>query len=350
MGPGEFGAGMVTMTDPMTKPLEMKPIDEPNTWVAAELPGRAGWAHRLSPEMIAEITLAMRSAIEAGLSTAEITDKTFLLPVTSAVLDKVYDDLENGRGFAVLEGWPVDEFSYAENVAAYAGVSANLGRIAVQNYEGERVVDVRDDGVPYSHASRGYKSNKHLPFHTDGGDMTALLCLGEAASGGKSVLVSATKAFNVIREERPEFLETLERGFYHHRRRQHAPGENPLSAKRIPVFAFHNGFLHCCYNRNPIDWVEKEGMELTAHEKEVLDFFDSVTGRPEMQIEVDIRKGDMQFLNNFVLLHSRTAFKDGPGTKRHMVRLWLQAPNSKRMGEGLLDLYVPGTSRYHAST
>ena len=91
-------------------------------------------------------------------------------------------------------------------------------------------------------------------------------------------------------------------------------------------------------------------MELTAHEKEILDFFDTVTGRPEMQIEVDIRKGDMQFLNNFVLLHSRTAFKDGPGTKRHMVRLWLQAPNSKRMGEGLLDLYVPGTSRYHAST
>ena len=132
------------------------------------------------------------------------------------------------------------------------------------------------------------------------------------------------------------------------RRRQHPEGENPLSDHPIPVFAFHQGFLHCCYNRNPIDWVEQEGMKLTDREKEVLDFFDSVVARPDLQFELEIKLGDMQFLNNFVILHSRTAFENGPGRERHLVRLWLEDPNSKRMGESLLDLYVPGTSRFHA--
>lgn len=331
------------MADPTTQP-----IDEPNVWLSAELPGCGGWSHELTPDMIGEIEHAMGAVVADGRASSEITRESFPLPVTSAFLDKVYDELENGRGFAVIRGWPVERFSYRENVAAFCGVGANLGRITVQNYEGESAVDVRDEGVPYSHASRGYRSNQHLPFHSDGADLAGLLCLGEAATGGQSLLVSATKVFNTILDEKPEFLDTLMHGFFHHRRRQHPEGENPLSDHPIPVFAFHQGFLHCCYNRNPIDWVEREGMKLTDKEKDVLDFFDSIVARPELQFELEFKLGDMQFLNNFVILHSRTAFENGPGRERHLVRLWLEDPNSKRMGESLLDLYVPGTSRYHA--
>ncbi len=259
-----------------------------------------------------------------------------------------YAELEDGRGFAVIAGWPVDEFSFDENQIAFCGVSAHMGKIVIQNYEGDAIVSVRDEGVPYSHKSRGYRSNKHLPFHSDGSDLVGLLCLGEATSGGRSLLVSATRVFNIILEEKPEVLELLGRGFYHHRRGQHDAGEPPLSADRIPVFAFANGYLHCCYNRNPIEWAEKEGVTLTTEEKTALDYFDSILERPEMHVETEFRKGDMQFLNNFVILHSRTAYEDSD-RRRHLVRLWMESPASKRMGESLLDLYVPGTSRYHAS-
>jgi len=331
----------------VTSEARHAPIDEANVWTAADLGPREAWAHRLGPEMVAEIAAAARRVRADRIAPEKITKDDFPLPVTAGLLARVYDELENGRGFAVVAGWPVDDFDYDQNVAAYCGIGAHLGRIKIQNHEGDWLTDVRDDGKPYSHTSRGYGSNKLLPFHTDGAELVGLLCLGEAARGGRSILVSATKVFNVILAERPDMMAVLERGFLHHRRRQHGPGESPVSERRIPVFAENGGFWHCCYNRNPIDWVEKEGFALSRREKEVLDFFDSVCRRPEMQVETEIRKGDLQFLNNYVILHSRTGFLDDARNRRHLVRLWLEDPASKRAGEGLLDLYVPGTSRYH---
>jgi hypothetical protein len=323
-------------------------IAEPNAWTADQWLDREAWALELSREMIDEVADAARKAIDAGHGYRDIRRDNFQIPKTSALIEATYADLEDGRGFAVIAGWPVDEFSFNENVIAFCGVCAHLGDIVIQNYEGDAIVSVRDEGVPYSHKSRGYRSNKHLPFHTDGSDLVGLLCMGESARGGRSLLVSATRVFNIILKEKPDVLDVLGRGFFHHRRGQHDSGEAPLSAKRIPVFAFANGYLHCCYNRNPIEWAEKEGITLTPEETSALDYFDSVVERPDMQVETGFRKGDMQFLNNFVILHSRTAYEDGD-SQRHLVRLWMESPASKRMGESLLDLYVPGTSRYHTS-
>ncbi len=326
----------------------LKPISETNTWVGAELADRESWTHELTQEMVDEVAEATRGAINSGHGYKEVRRENFTLPKTSELIDLAHADLEDGRGFAVISGWPVDEFSYQENVTAFCGVGAHIGKIIIQNYEGDAIVDVRDEGVPYSHQSRGYRSNKYLPFHSDGADLVALLCLNEAVRGGQSLLVSATRVYNIILKENPDVLDILGRGFYHHRRGQHDAGEPPLSKRRIPVFAFANGYLHCCYNRNPIEWAEKEGITLTNEEKAALDYFDSILERPEMQVETGISKGDMQFLNNFVILHSRTEYEDG-ANRRHLVRLWMENHASKRMGESLLDLYVPGTSRYHAA-
>lgn len=324
----------------------MRPVEEANVWETSDFAGPRAWVRTLSPAMIAEIADAVGAAAERGMPCREITRETCPLPLTKALLSEAYDDLENGRGFTVVAGWPVDEHDRDANTAALCAVGAHFGDIVVQNYEGETIVDVTDKDVPYTHRSRGYGSNKLLPFHTDGADVVGLLCVGAAAQGGASVLASATHVYNTILAERPQYLETLLRGFYHHRRGQHDAGENPLSPRRIPVFAFHGGYLHCCYNRNPIDWAEKEGVRLSDHEKEVLDYFDAVIGRDGMRIRMDMQKGDMQFLNNFVILHSRDGYTDDAAHKRHLLRLWLANPASKRNGESLLDLYVPATSRF----
>ncbi len=323
------------------------PIVENNVWTARDLAGPQSWTRSFTPEMVDAVMSVVRNVPEIPLH--QINARDFPVSSMHEILNDVHEDLENGRGFTLLAGWPADDFSYADNVAAYCVIASQIGDIVIQNYEGQSVVDVIDEKVAYSHLSRGYRSNKRLPFHTDGADLTGLLCLGTPARGGGTILISATTVFNTIQDEHPEYLEMLLRGFYHHRRRQHDVGDNPLSADRIPVFAFHNDYLHCCYNRNPIDWVEKEGMELTAEEIEVLDYFDAVVARPELQANIQFQKGDMQFLNNFTILHSRTPYEDDASHRRHLVRLWLEDPTSKRMGESLLDLYVPGSSRYQAA-
>ena len=323
-----------------------EPITENNAWTVADLKGRESWTRNLTSAMIDEVMRAVKAVGDTPFR--KITTENIPLPSMAEFLNELHDDLDNGLAFAVLAGWPVDEFDYRDNVAAYCAISAHIGDIVVQNYEGQSVVDVIDEDVAYSHLSRGYRSNKRLPFHTDGANLTGLLCLGGSTSGGGSLLVSATTVFNTILTEKPEYLDVLERGFFHHRRGQHDEGENPLSAAPIPVFTFHDGYLHCCYNRNPIDWVEKEGMTLSDKEVEILDYFDAIVARPDLQAKLQIQKGDMQFFNNFVVLHSRTEYQDDADHRRHLVRLWLEDPRSKRRGESLLDLYVPGSSRFHA--
>lgn len=329
--------------------VEISEIEEPNVWDGSSYADRQDYTHIFTDGMVDEIDGALRAVMAKAIPSHKIRREHFSLVKSAKLLEAAYQELENGRGFAVLSGWPVDRYSYEENVAAYCGIAAYLGDVVVQNYEGDSIVDVRDEGVPYSHLSRGYKSNKLLPFHSDGSDLVGLMCLDQAVNGGLSIIVSATKVYNIILKERPEYLEVLKRGFYHHRRRQHAEGEPPISESRIPVFTFSGGYLHCCYNRNPIDWVEKESMTLTDREKEVLDYFDSVLARPELQLELEFKKGDIQLLNNFAILHSRTEFETDEHYKRHLVRLWLEDPRSKRIGESLLDLYVPGASRFHAA-
>ena len=330
--------------------VEPQPIDDASVWTAADFKQQREWVRELTPAMLAEIDAAVHAVAAKGIPFKEITRDDFPLDETVALLEESYDDLNAGRGFAVIGGLPVDRYSYDENLLAYSGLASYFGGIVVQNYEGDFVVDVIDKDIPYNHQSRGYSSNKLLPFHTDGADYAGLLCLGTAADGGLSKIASAAAVYNEIVRTHADHLETLQRGFFHHRRGQHDPGEPPLSPERIPVFSFHGGRLHCCYNRNPINWAEKEGETLSPHDVDVLDHFDSICHRPDMQLSMGLQKGDMQFINNYLILHSRTEYRDGTDHKRHLVRLWLDDPGGLRNGVSLLDLYVPEASRFQAAS
>ena len=322
-----------------------KPIEEANVWIRDSFDSEREWIIELSPSAINDIEKAVDAAADAGHAPQDLRPETFPLPRLKATLSDIYEIIENGRGFAVVRGWPSERHNHQENLHAFCGIASYFGEAKVQNYEGEPIVDVIDKDKPYDHTSRGYMSNKRLPFHSDGADLVGLLCLGEPAEGGTSLLLSATHLYNTILQEKPEYLTTLTSGFYHHRRGQHDPGESPLSPEPIPIFSFSNGLLHCCYNRNPIEWVVHEGIALSDDEIEVLDYFDALCHRPGMAVEMEFRRGDMQFVNNFVILHSRTEYRDALEYKRHLVRLWLENANSKRGAGGLLDVYVPGSSK-----
>ena len=171
------------------------------------------------------------------------------------------------------------------------------------------------------------------------------MCLDVAAEGGVSILASAATAHNTILAERPDLLEVLCRGFHHHRRGEAAEGEPPVTPERVPVSSTRRGLIHCCYNRNPNEWLEREGIEVTAIETEALDYLDAVLERPDNQVRMAMRPGDIQLINNYVTLHSRTAYRDGPGHKRHLLRVWVRSRAPRRAGPNIIDLYAPWESR-----
>jgi len=48
-------------------------------------------------------------------------------------------------------------------------------------------------------------------------------------------------------------------------------------------------------------------------------------------LDIDFKPGDIQFLNNFVMLHTRREYEDfpEPARKRHLLRLWLRDPKGR---------------------
>ena len=62
------------------------------------------------------------------------------------------------------------------------------------------------------------------------------------------------------------------------------------------------------------------------------------------------KPGDIQYLNNHILYHARTAYEDAPdgGGKRLLYRMWLSMPNSRPLPESHAVLFgdtAPGALR-----
>lgn len=318
---------------------------DPANWRRRDYPVSRSWVHQLDELMLEEIDTALKTVKDSGITCSALTPADFPVPRVAKLMANLQQQLDRGIGFCVLGGLPVDRYSYADNQIIYCGISSHLGVIVPQTGNGDHIIDVTDIGKPYDHQSRGYSSNKLLPFHTDGADIAGLLCLGVSARGGASILVSAPQVFERLTQSHPRQLEVLQRGFYHHRRGEQPDGDSPVSDQRIPVFQFHDGLLHTMYNRNPIEWARHEGIELTASEIDALDTLDAVMALPELQLTMEMRKGDMQFINNFVILHSRTEYEDSVDSRRHLVRLWMNLTTGQRRGHTLLDLYAPQAAK-----
>jgi len=60
---------------------------------------------------------------------------------------------------------------------------------------------------------------------------------------------------------------------------------------------------------------------------------DKLMPSDEYCYSMELERGDMQLLNNFVIWHSRTSFEDfeDPDEKRHLMRLWMSTPNAPEL-------------------
>lgn len=236
--------------------------------------------------------------------------------------------LTHGPGMALLSGLPTD--AEADALRLFCGIGRLLGLPVSQNNDGERVVSVRDVGGP--RPLRGYRGRGTLPFHTDTSDVTALLCLAASGDGGETMLISAVSVYDILATETPHHLEPLFRGFRYDRRNEQREGEAPVTP-RIPVFSWAGDDLSCRYLRGFIESAaDRTGECLSAAEKAALDAFDAATRREALALRLRLHPGQILFVNNYTVLHGRTAFVDRPGTKpRHLLRLWLRLPEFRTL-------------------
>lgn len=323
-----------------------KMIDGPVAWAGSDFPTDRSWVKRFEAGMVEEIEAVARGFLDASTDPRAVRKHAYPLPRSEELLRASYDDLETGPGFTMLEGLPVDDWGLDLSRAALCVLCSRFGNIVVQNREGEYILDVTDRNRSLGTKMRGYHSNDELAFHNDGANVATLLCMETAMEGGETLIVSAATVYNEIRRTRPDLLAPLLRGFHHHRRNQRGPEDPVVTPYRAPVFSFIEGVFHSCYSGISITSCREEGIAFSDLELEALAYLDKTLSRPELHFRTRLEKGDLQMMNNFVVLHSRTRFVDDPAHPRHLLRLWLEDEESRFNGPNKMDFYVPEASRF----
>lgn len=263
-----------------------------------------------------------------GVLMQDVTRETFALPELSQRIMTWRKTIQSGRGFVVVRGLPVDTWGEEKTAYAYWGLGHHLGQPGAQNPQNELLGHVIDYGEEKDNpVVRRYRTSGHIDYHCDAADIVGLLCLQPAKSGGQSRILSSVAIFNAIAKTHPELIPRLFEPFFLDRRDEHGPGEPPA----IPIppcrWSEKSGlqtFYHSEYFRSAS---RLDGIEIDAQAMQILDLYDSLCLSPEFQLDMWLEKGDMQFISNHTIVHSRTAYKDWPEKerKRHLLRLWISA-------------------------
>ncbi|MGE0626806.1 MAG: TauD/TfdA family dioxygenase [Hyphomicrobiaceae bacterium] len=298
-----------------------KPAIGDKVWASTDFAGRNDWIYRLSDAALADIAKAIGKVRDRGGALDDVIRTDFDLPSLAGDLGEISRILGQGRGFVLIKGLGEAGYTEDELAIAFWGIGTHIGTGVSQSYHGDRLGHVRDIGEK----GRYYTVGGELEMHMDPTDVVGLVCVQPAISGGLSRIASSLNIHNIILQERPDLMETLYNGFFYRRRDADVGGSGKGFNQRIPAFAELDGSIVCHYLPLSIRNAAESGAELTAKEREALALVNDVATRPDVRLDMDFKRGDIQFLNNRVTLHSRTDYTDppDPALKRHLLRLWL---------------------------
>ena len=308
----------------------------PRAWSPEELRQDSSWVHHLSPQAIEELELALAHAKDSGKSWLQMTSHDF--PLNGAAkdaIDRAFDATQKDYGMCLLKGFPVQRWSVEDARLAYWGIGLNVGVARTQNQASQVMNDVRDEGGSYKVKNgRGYNTNAGLDFHVDSCDVVALLCLQTAKSGGTSMVTSSIAVVNEIKRVRPDLIPVMQQPFYYSYQGANDPKQPPFY--KCPILGDDPEFFSLRANRKNVTAAQRDFPEvprLTAEQIELLDLLDVLLPDPRFCYSMQLERGDMQLLNNYVVIHSRTNFEDHAEQerKRHLLRLWLSLPQGQRL-------------------
>ncbi len=297
-------------------------------WTADDVRDPTTWTELLATNELAEIDAALRTALAKSDDVLEIAKDDFPLPAVSARLRRIEHDLIDGRGFVRIRGVDRSAYSQAEMEILYWGIGMHLGLPWAQNKHGHVLGDVTDQqrAVTDPTARGNELGGIALPFHCDGSDLVGLMCLSNGRAGGLSSVANSVTIHNRLVTDRPDLAAALYDAFPYDFRGEQAPGGQPYYT--VPVFSEWNDRLFCrCIPPYILaSQHHADAPRLDPLHREALDAIVDMANDPQHHVAMDLQPGDMQFINNYHVLHGRTAYEDdrAHGAVRHLKRLWLE--------------------------
>ncbi|RAK59631.1 taurine catabolism dioxygenase TauD [Phenylobacterium hankyongense] len=297
-------------------------------WSAEDVRDPARWTEQLSAAEIAELEAAIARARDRSSDLLDLGKADFPLPTLGPRLRAIETELMDGRGFVLIRGLPRERWTNDDMCLAYWGIGAHLGKPWPQNAKGHVLGDVTDQGKqPGDPTARGNELGQiGLDYHCDGSDLVGLLCLQTGVEGGLSAVCNSVALHNRLVRERPELAaELYQPQPYDYR------GEQPAGKPAwysMPVFTRHGDRLFVRLIRPYILASQRhaEAPRLTDKALEALTWMQETAESGRYAVTMDFRPGDMQFINNYHVLHGRTPYRDdrAAGRVRHLKRLWLE--------------------------
>jgi len=315
------------MTSPASGTVH-EPITGLAAWKGGEIANNPSWVHRLTAAEIAELDRAIKAGKRTGKPLAQLTRADFDLPILMPAIRKWMEALNHGRGFVLVNGFPVFDYTDKDLEIAYWALGRHMGEPAPQNRAGDLLTHIRDTGeIATNPKVRLYKTTKRQDFHADGSDIVGLFCLRRAKAGGLSQIVSSISIYNEFIRRRPDLVPLLFEPLYWDRGGEYLPGEKPWM--KLPICYVANGHVRMFY----IGWYIRDGQQypevprLTEAQNQMLELIEDIANDPAFNLSMDFEPGDIQFLKNAAILHCRTEYEDfeEPEKKRHLLRLWLAA-------------------------
>lgn len=303
-------------------------LEQACEWRAEDVADPGAWTEYLTADEVAEVAAAVAHAQGVSDDLLAIGAGDFPLPTLSGRLKAIASELIDGRGFVLIRGLPRGAFSNDEMCLAYWGIGAHLGRPWPQNRYGHVLGDVTDQGKTFDDpTARGNElGGIGLDFHCDGSDLVGLMCLASGASGGGSAVANSVALHNDMVRERPDLAAELYRPQPYDMRGEERPGARGWY--ELPVFTAHGGRLFVRLIRAYILASQRhaDAPPLTDLAREGLEWMQSRAQGGAYSVIMDFQPGDMQFINNYHVLHGRTGYEDdkASGRVRHLKRLWLE--------------------------
>ncbi|MET4236059.1 hypothetical protein ABIA85_009374 [Bradyrhizobium sp. LA6.10] len=218
------------------------PVIDPAGWRGPEVKNRNDWIYQLDEADIADLEAALRNVERTTPDLISVTRDQFPLQQFSNKLRAVTCQLNEGLGFVLLRGLPIDRYTRKQVATIYWGIGLHLGKPVSQNGKGHLLGHVVNLGRTMANPNqRGHETRETLRYHVDECDIVGLLCLHEAKAGGASTLASAVAIHNAIQANRPDLLRVLYQPWYIDRRGEIPEGTKPWYT--MPIFTYHEDRL-----------------------------------------------------------------------------------------------------------
>lgn len=307
------------------------PITDQCAWVGQEIAHKTDWIYQLSPHMLNVLDKALGKLEQHNLmapnfakSDALIEDAEFLKQI-----DLICNELENGYGFIVIRGLDAEKYNEYQLANIYYLIGLHMGNSVTQNARGDLMGYVENIGDKNQKMTRVYQTNSYLPYHADLSDVVGLLSIRKAKEGGLSSIVSSSTVYNRILAEYPEYL-----GYFYHPAWYDHLGETEPSLS--PIFSYFDGKLACRYLRYYIELGhDRRSVPLSQVQIDALNIFDHISQDSSLRLDMMLEPGDIQFCNNYCVMHSRSSFEDYDEVekRRKLLRLWLKMPNARKLAK-----------------